>query len=256
MLGRKRATDLLSEGVVIVVSILLAFALEAWWAERGERLEETGILENLHVEFSNAGAQMDRYMFFHEVTLSSVDSILRAERAALAEGRTRVEVPTIYLARAFIPPTFDPQTGTLDGLTHSGHFGIIRSEELRKALSAWPGILAEAAEEDDRSAAVVHGRLDPRLSTMMDISEARIMSAEIVDEACSNAFFGRSCEDSEVEIELPPKWAGSTSMPVNFEVIGLFAARYQILEHGIDEYVDVRQEIDRIVALLEESLAG
>jgi hypothetical protein len=256
MFSRKRATDLLVEGVVIVVSILLAFALEAWWAERGERLEETGILENLRVEFSNAGTQLDRYLFFHDVTLSSIDSILSAARAGLAEGRPTVEVPTIYLARAFIPPTYDPQTGTLDGLTHSGHFGILRSEELRKALSAWPGLLAEAAEEDNRSAYMVYERLDPRLSTMLDISEARLMAAEVENGACANVFFGRSCEDSEVEIELPAKWAGSTSLPVNLEVVGLFSARYQVLEHGIDEFRNVREEIDRIVKLVDGSLAG
>ena len=201
MLSRRRATDLFVEGVVIVVSILLAFSVEAWWAERGERLEEAGILENLRVEFTNAGTQPDRYLFFHEVTLSSVDSILSSAREALTEERSRIEVPTIYLARAFIPPTYDPQRGTLDGLTHSGHFGILRSEELRKALSAWPGLLAEAAEEDDRSAAMVYERLDPRLSTMLDISEARLMAVDVENEACANVFFGRSCEDSEVEID-------------------------------------------------------
>ncbi|MGD2123241.1 MAG: hypothetical protein PVJ76_15925 [Gemmatimonadota bacterium] len=255
MLSRKRAADLFVEGVVIVISILLAFALEAWWAERGERLEEAGILENLQVEFTAAGAQLDRYLFYHEVTLTSVDSILDSAREALDEGRSRIDIPTIFLARAFIPPTYDPQTGTLDGLTHSGHFGVLRSEELRKALSAWPGLLAEAAEEDDRSAALVYSRMDPLLSTMLDISEARMMAAEVLDEACANVFFGRSCEDQKVEIDLPPKWAGSTSLPVNFEVIGLFSARYQILEHGIDDYGEVREEIDRIVALVEGSLA-
>jgi hypothetical protein len=254
MFDRKRATGLFFEGVVIVVSILMAFALEAWWAERGERLEERGILENLRVEFIAAGTQLDRYLFYHEVTLTSVDSILSSARAALQEGRPRVDVPTIYLARAFIPPTYDPRTGTLDGMTHSGHFGILQSEELRKALTAWPGLMAEAAEEDERSAYMVFERLDPVLSTLLDISEPRMMVAEITNEACSNVFFERSCEDVNLAIELPAKWAGSTEMPVNFEVIGLFAARYQILEHGIDEFRDVRAEIDRIVALVEESL--
>ena len=254
MFDRKRATGLLVEGVVIVVSILMAFALEAWWAERGERLEEAGILENIKVEFMAAGTQLDRYLFYHEVTLTSLDSILGSARAALGGGRSSVEVPTIYLARAFIPPTYDPRTGTLDGMTHSGHFGILQSEELRKALTAWPGLMAEASEEDDRSAGMVYQRLDPVLSTMMDISEARLMVAEITNEACANVFFERSCEDANVEIELPPKWAGSTALPVNFEVLGLFSARYQILEHGIDEFRTVREEIDRIVALVGESL--
>jgi hypothetical protein len=255
MFDRKRATGLFVEGVVIVVSILLAFSLEAWWAERGERLEETGILENLRVEFVAAGTQLDRYLFYHEVTLSSLDNILSSTRSGLAEGRPSVDIPTIHLARAFIPPTYDPRTGTLDGMTHSGHFGILRSEELRKALTAWPGLLAEAAEEDARSAAMVYERLDPALSTMLDISEARLMVAEITNEACANLFFERSCEDENVKVELPLKWAGSTALPVNFEVVGLFSARYQVLEHGIDEFRNVRQEIDRIVALVEESLA-
>ena len=55
MLSRKRVTDLTVEGMVIVVSILLAFALEAWWDARGQRQEETQILENLQVEFREAG---------------------------------------------------------------------------------------------------------------------------------------------------------------------------------------------------------
>jgi len=58
MLSRKRVTDLTVEGMVIVVSILLAFALEAWWDARGQRQEETQILENLQVEFREAGAQL------------------------------------------------------------------------------------------------------------------------------------------------------------------------------------------------------
>jgi hypothetical protein len=256
MFDRKRATGLFVEGVVIVVSILLAFSLEAWWAERGERLEEKGILENLRLEFMAAGTQLDRYLFFHEVTLSSLDSILRSSRTALEEGRPRVDVPTVYLARALIPPTYDPRTGTLDGMTHSGHFGILQSEELRKALTSWPGLMAEAAEEDARSEYMVYERLDPVLSTMLDISEARLMAAEVENEACANVFFERSCEDATVEIELPPKWSGSTVLPVNFEVLGLFSARYQILEHGIDEFRTVREEIDRILALVQESLEG
>lgn len=43
MLRRRRWTDLSVEGVVIVVSILLAFALDAWWNSRGQRQEETQV---------------------------------------------------------------------------------------------------------------------------------------------------------------------------------------------------------------------
>ena len=39
------------EGLVIVLSILLAFAIDAWWDERQERIEEGEILHGLNQEF-------------------------------------------------------------------------------------------------------------------------------------------------------------------------------------------------------------
>lgn len=38
---------LFREGVVIVASILLAFAIDAWWDERKERVEEREILAEI-----------------------------------------------------------------------------------------------------------------------------------------------------------------------------------------------------------------
>jgi hypothetical protein len=35
---------ILAEGILIVVSILLAFSIEAWWARRGERRDEVDAL--------------------------------------------------------------------------------------------------------------------------------------------------------------------------------------------------------------------
>ena len=49
----------LLEGVVIVGSILLAFGIEAWWAERQERAEEQRLLQNLHEEFVETRESVD-----------------------------------------------------------------------------------------------------------------------------------------------------------------------------------------------------
>jgi hypothetical protein len=127
MLNRRRWTDLGVEGVVIVASILLAFALDAWWDSRGQRQEETQVLENLRSEFQAAGSQLDRYLIIDQTTLASIERILRSARAAHAAGRAQVEVATVDLARTLIAPTFDPRTGTLDGLLASGRLGILKS---------------------------------------------------------------------------------------------------------------------------------
>ena len=141
MLNRRRWTDLGVEGVVIVASILLAFALDAWWDSRGQRQEET-----------------------------------------------QVEVATVDLARTLIAPTFDPRTGTLDGLLASGRLGILKSESLRQRLAAWPGLLADAAEEEVRSDALIRDLMEPILWKEMDLSPAHTLPVEIAWETCSNVF--------------------------------------------------------------------
>jgi len=254
MFSRKRATDLTVEGVVIVVSILLAFALEAWWEAHGQRQEEIQILENLQVEFLEAGAQLDRYLVFHEATLGSIETILAAVRGGRAMGDSQVEVPTLDLARTFISPTFDPRTGTLDGLLHSGRGGILRSRELQKTLSGWPGLLAEATEEEARTDRLVFDQLEPILRTQMDISPMHLLPIEIQKEACPNMLFGRSCGDVNEEAEIPGRWGGTSSLPVDSQVSSLFAVRLQILSHGIDQFREVRDEVDRILELVAENL--
>ena len=41
----------MAEGFVIVLSILLAFGIEAWWSERGERDAEAEALQGLRDDF-------------------------------------------------------------------------------------------------------------------------------------------------------------------------------------------------------------
>lgn len=254
MFSRTRVRDLAIEGVVIVVSILLAFGLEAGWAAHGQRQEEVRLLGNLQVEFLEAGTQLDRYLTFHEVTLGSLENLLASLQAQQSAGGHSAEVATVDLGRAFISPTFDPRLGTLEGLLHSGNTGLFKSEVLQKTLSGWPGLLAEAAEEEARIDDLLMNHLEPAIRKAADVSDAHIMVVDILDGACANVVWGRSCEDVEQEVGVPERWAGTLTIPVNSEVLSLFAARYQILFHGIDQYREVRSEIDLILAQLEESL--
>ena len=49
------------EGVVIVGSILLAFGIDAWWEDRGDRVAEREALEQLVITFAPSfRAEIDR----------------------------------------------------------------------------------------------------------------------------------------------------------------------------------------------------
>ena len=96
----------------------------------------------------------------------------------------------------------------------------------------------------------------PVLRSQTDISAAHLLNMEIETQACGQMIVARSCDDFYVEVELPEKWQGKTVIPVSYEVMSLFAARIELLSHGIVQFQDVRAEIDRIREMVEEELQG
>ncbi|MEJ2547442.1 MAG: hypothetical protein P8125_06440 [Gemmatimonadota bacterium] len=228
-------TRLLLEGIVIVGSILLAFALDTWWDERSERAEEQAILENLRAEFEAAEAQFEFYFGWHQRIEASVGQTLETARGALKAGLPRVTLPDTALALAYLSPTFDPRLGTLEGLLSSGRLRLIRDPALRHALASWNGLLREATEEETKGLRHVADQLDPVLRTRMDVSGPLGLLLPFVE--------GDIGADG---------LAGFSSVPVDSEVVGVLAVRHIHEAHGLDDLADVRDEIKRILELIEQ----
>ncbi|MEJ2481611.1 MAG: hypothetical protein P8049_00405 [Gemmatimonadota bacterium] len=227
------------EGIVIVASILLAFALDTWWDERSERVEEQAVLVNLREEFEAAEAQFDLYFGFHRRIEASLGQTLGAARAAFARNLATISVPDTALALAYLSPTYDPRLGTLEGLLSSGRLRLIRDPELRRALAGWNGLLREASEEEMKSLRHVADHLDPVLRARMDVSGALGILLPFVD--------GELSAD---------RLAGVSSVPIDSEVVGVFAVRHIHEAHGLDDLADVRDEIQRILQLIEAQSPG
>ena len=64
---------MLVEALLIVVSILLAFGIDAWWEERRERIEEQEILLGLKQEFEQNQRAIENQVALHEDTLGSLE---------------------------------------------------------------------------------------------------------------------------------------------------------------------------------------
>ena len=107
-----------------------------------------------------------------------------------------------------------------------------------------------------RTDKLVFDQLEPALRTQMDISPLHLLPVEMEKESCANMLFGRACGDVNEEAEVPGRWAGTSSLPVNSQVSSLFAVRLQVLSHGIDQFREVRSEIDLILGQVGESLGG
>ena len=135
-----------AEGIAIVVSILLAFSIDAAWDASRERAEERRALSGLRDEFRENLERLDANLGRHRTTLSACRALL-----AISDGGP-VPAPdstAILLRRAFVDAfSYNPSVGVLEGLIASGDLGLIRDTELRNLLASWPAQLEENGEDE------------------------------------------------------------------------------------------------------------
>lgn len=155
----KRWGFLFTEMILIVASILLAFALDSWWDERKDREEEHEILLGLRDEFNHGrGLLVDR-IDQHETDLRKMEALL----AAMHEGRWVSGEFQIdeSLAAMVAPPTTDLGKGVLDALISSGRIELLQNRELRTRLSAWANVFGEVSDDEHMSRDFVFERVIP-----------------------------------------------------------------------------------------------
>jgi len=222
---------------VIIASILAAFALDAWWENAQERVEERETLQALAVEFSAARETIRFYRSSQERILAGVTLVSDSLHRALERGSNSVTVPDTALALAHIPPTTSVSLGTLSGLISSGRLGIIQDRELRAALGSWGNELAELTEEETDSRALAFGDLDRVLRARISTYGLWALGSRLVGDSV------RSQDHATVR-----------SIPVDTEVIGVFQLRESILAHAIDEFDPLLQAVDSILGLIDDAL--
>ena len=76
---------ILVEGAVIIVSILLAFGIDAWWDGRQELEEEQRLLLALKSEFETNLSKIEEQLKYRQAVVSSITQIFEA-----AAGQTAV----------------------------------------------------------------------------------------------------------------------------------------------------------------------
>ncbi|MFV1988294.1 MAG: hypothetical protein ACC682_13505 [Gemmatimonadota bacterium] len=136
---------LVMESIAILLSILVAFAIDAAWDARRERAEEAEILQALRKDFlanqltatdvvQTHGANAALYAVFASLTPTEV----------MALPQDSLDVITRSMSG---PYTFDPVRGTIDALIGAGKLGLIRNRPLREALVTFLNLVDDARED-------------------------------------------------------------------------------------------------------------
>jgi hypothetical protein len=152
------------ESVAIILSILLAFAIDAGWDANKERSQEKAFLVSLLSDFKETRSRIDESTDAH---MRFID--LARQLLGLYGGDTSNIEPEALenmLSEVFFNwQSLYLPSGSRDALFASGDIEIIDNEELRAMLAAWPSAVADAAEDDILIANDVMNNLAPYLQS-------------------------------------------------------------------------------------------
>ncbi len=153
---------IVAEGTAIVVSILLAFAIDAWWARQAEDEQRRALVESLHADFTASQAHVAQWRAGNE-RIHAALTRFRDRLVATPPGAVLV-VPEDWLLAAVSTPTYSPTDATLQAAISSGQLDLIRDHELRALFALWRQQVDDTAEDELLVRRIVVDQLVPALA--------------------------------------------------------------------------------------------
>lgn len=141
----RRTMRLASEAAVIVVSILLAFWIDAWWGHRQARMTEVTVLEAIREEAEQNRFALDRMLRRNEVQLIRTDGFL-----GMTPGELRSlpqDSVTPWISAMVVTWTYDGDDSAAGLLLGSAGPITQHAREVRIVLARWVRILDDMEEE-------------------------------------------------------------------------------------------------------------
>lgn len=232
---KDRTRFLAAEGVLIVVSILVAFAIDAWWDERRDRVEERRVLESLKTEFLTNANNIPWYIERHRRTADHSRELIRAMHSAGPGGT--VGIRNSHLDWVLEHNSTDPQRGALDAVLLSGELRCIRNPQIRDRLADWPQLVEDATENE----ILLRNTWGPLLAAALYEGAATAALVEI-DPACWNDDSQEACRIEE------------SSLPYSTKVIGFLRPVSGYSAEAARELAVLAEEAEEIVALIDREL--
>ena len=157
-----------AEGAAIVISILLAFSIEAWWDNYQDRSEEQGILLGLKSEFEQNLAYIETEISYRNAV---IESILKIFDASGSQTSIEPELLDELIGDVTWWKHIEYSRGAIDGLLQSGGLSLIENEELQRLLASMPSRYDSTtrAEVNDRDTTV--NVVIPYLNTHASLSQ-------------------------------------------------------------------------------------
>ena len=126
----------LADLVVIILGIVIALSLDAWWQNRQDRKLEQHYLEQLYVDFKETDKTLTAYA---NITNNRFEKIIYLINAIHDGSEFSHDTIPYILFEGLSSLPFAIQDGTFRSLIHSGHIALIQNDSIRTQLASYQG---------------------------------------------------------------------------------------------------------------------
>jgi len=226
---------------VVVASILVAFSLDAWWADR--QLEQETMEDLAIVEF-----ELAENIRLVQVTMDIMNNVVAANRTLIRELMAQPESATVDIDDTtlfwglFSNPTLDPSLGGTDAWIAAGRLGGLDSPMLRQRLASVRGKVGDVVEEQRIAREIAVREIYPLIKD-------QIGDIGLVQQLFSDGLHARQRTSVQAVTG-----SGTVAVPNSNALRFLLRARMIWYEASIYETGDFQTELEEIQLLLQEEI--
>jgi len=133
---------------LIVIGILVAFFLDAWWKDQIEQKEISDTLHAVYVDFSSTKDELSAVFQANVIYIDSVTKLISLGM----DDIERLDATSKSNLTKLLPTggiTFDPVLGSVDALISSGQLNKVRNLQVRSLIGAWSALMDEIGEDQE-----------------------------------------------------------------------------------------------------------
>ena len=142
-LGSQNWTGVGVDLAIVVLGIFLGLQASQWYEHRQEIGLENSILHRLSGDFEEIAAMAKSAIQFHQEQIVALEQMQRSLRSGKLDQVAKIQFRT-GLSDAMGYDLGPSRSGTYAEILSSGHFRLLRSQELRKALSEYDDSVQKA----------------------------------------------------------------------------------------------------------------
>jgi hypothetical protein len=161
---------ILAEGTAIVVSILLAFWIQAWWDSRSDANQEQALLLALSEDFTEAQRLLSYDKSMHNMTARAGEQLITFGETGKVPEADQNGVD-LLISRHFARQTFDPPMGTVESVLGSGRIDLLTSQELIAELTKWSSVVTALRNSEIEARDHFYDQFYPYLASRINVKD-------------------------------------------------------------------------------------